>query len=188
LSIQINNQKMTNSEKIKTAFERNEQVLTKQPGLGQKTGKVSVHLKNGLCCEVESGPWKFRSDMSQKVGGTATAPSPGVYEAGALGSCIAIMAKMWAAKLDVTINDINVEVAFDTDMSMLFGVNDIPSHWKAIRYKVHVESNAPEADIRKVLDLAHDHSHVRGDLEHAFHIERTIEIVKQKVDTSLSGV
>lgn len=179
---------MTNSEKIKTAFERNEQVLTKQPGLGQKTGKVSVHLKNGLCCEVESGPWKFRSDMSQKVGGTATAPSPGVYEAGALGSCIAIMAKMWAAKLDVTINDINVEVAFDTDMSMLFGVNDIPSHWKAIRYKVHVESNAPEADIRKVLDLAHDHSHVRGDLEHAFQIERTIEIVKQKVDTSLSGV
>ena len=174
---------MTSSEKIKTAFERNEQVLTKQPGLGQKTGKVSVHLKNGLCCEVESGPWKFRSDMSEKVGGTATAPSPGIYEAGALGSCIAIMAKMWAAKLDVTITHIEIEVEFDTDMSMLFGVNDIPSHWKAIRYNVHVESNAPEADIRKVLDLAHNHSHVRGDLEHAFHIERKIKITKQKTDT-----
>jgi uncharacterized OsmC-like protein len=179
---------MTTSEKIKTAFERNEQALTRQPGLGQKTGKASVHLKHGLCCEVESGPWKFRSDMSEKVGGTATAPSPGIYEAGALASCIAIMAKMWAAKLDVTINDINVEVEFDTDMSMLFGVNDIPCHWKAIRYLVNIESDAPEEDIRKVLDLAHDHSHVRGDLEHEFHVERTIKIVKQKVDTSFSGV
>ena len=171
---------MTTSEKIKTAFERNEQALKRQPGLGEKTGKVTINLKDGLCCEVESGPWKFKSDMSEKTGGTASAPSPGIYEAGALGSCIAIMAKMWAAKLDVPINEIKIEVEFDTDMSMLFGVNGAPSHWKAIRYQVNVESDAPEADIHNVLDLAHNHSHVRGDLEHAFHIERKIKIVKPK--------
>lgn len=163
---------MKDMEKIKEAFERNEKVLLKQPLLGKKSGTVKASLKEGLGCHVESGCWKFSSDMPVKVGGEQTAPPPGIYVAGALGSCIAIMAKMWAAKLDIPMKNIEIEVSYEADMSMLFGVNDVPAHWKSISYVATVESNAPEKEIQKVLDLAHKHSHVRGDLEHAFHIER----------------
>lgn len=174
---------MTTSEKIKTAFERNEHALIRQPGLGYKTGKVKVSSAHGLSCEIDSGSWKFKCDMGEKLGGNETGPSPSAYEAGALGSCIAIMAKLWAAKLGVPINHIEIEVEYDTDMSLLFGVNGAPSHWTAIRYQANVESDAPEEDIRQVLNLAHNHSHVRGDLEYAFHIERKVKIVKKKRGT-----
>lgn len=171
---------MKDREKIKEAFERNEKVLLKQPSLGKKSGTVKVNLSKGVCCHVESGCWKFTSDMPVKVGGEQTAPSPGIYVAGALGSCIAIMAKMWASRLDIPIKSIEIEVYYETDMSMLFGVNDVPAHWKSISYVATVKSNANEKEIQKVLDLAHKYSHVRGDLEHAFHIERAGYILTTK--------
>jgi uncharacterized OsmC-like protein len=163
---------MATSANIKEAFERNQRALLRQPALGKKYGKVKVSLKDGLCCQVESGCWKFISDMPVNVGGDQTAPAPGLYVAGALGSCIAIMAKMWASKLDIPVKNIEIEVSYESDMSMLFGVNDVPARWKSISYTAYVESNASEEDIQKVLELAHSHSHVRGDLEHAFCIER----------------
>lgn len=163
---------MKDSGKIKEAFQRNEQALLRQPLLGQKSGTVKVRLENGLRCEVEGSGWKFTSDMSVKVGGEQSAPPPGFYVAGALGSCIAIMAKMWASKLDIPIESIEIDVSYEADMSMLFGVNGVPAHWKKIAYSASVDSPASEEDIQKVLELAHKHSHIRGDLEYAFHIER----------------
>lgn len=158
--------------KIKAAFERNERALLKRPALGNKSGAVHVSLKEGLRCQVESGCWKFTSDMPVKVGGDQTAPPPGIYVAGALGSCLAIMAKMWAAKLNIPIKAIDIEVVYEADMRMLFGVDHVPARWKSISYIAHVESEASDKDIEKVLALAHEHSHVRGDLEHAFVVER----------------
>lgn len=163
---------MKDLKKIKEAFERNEQALLRQPSLGQKSGTVKVRLEKGLRCEVKGVCWQFASDMSVKVGGDQTAPSPGFYVAGALGSCIAIMAKMWASKLDIPIKSIEIDVSYEADMRMLFGVDDIPARWKNISYTARIDSPASEENIQKVLELAHRHSHVRGDLEHAFRIER----------------
>lgn len=163
---------MKDMKKIKEAFERNEQALLRQPSLGQKSGTVKVRLDKGLRCEIEGVCWQFASDMPVKVGGDQTAPSPGFYVAGALGSCIAIMAKMWASRLDIPIKSIEIDVFYEVDMSMLFGVNDTPARWKSISYEARVNSPASEKDIQKVLELAHQYSHVRGDLEYAFHIRR----------------
>lgn len=117
---------MADVQTIRTAFEHNEAALKQRPSAGRKTGKVKVCSQDGLACEIESGPWTFSADMPKQVGGGETAPTSGIYEAGALGSCLTIMARMWAAKLDM------------------------PTHWSAIRYRVTVESDAPEADVRRV--------------------------------------
>lgn len=174
---------MADTKIIKAAFERNEQALKKQPQLGQKTGKVAVRSIEGLACEIESGPWKFKADMPTQVGGEAQAPTPGLYEAGALGSCIAIMAKMWAAKLNVPIDKLDIEVEFNADTRFLFDVDNTPAYWSAISYHISVESDAPEADIMRVLDKAHRQSHVRGDFEHPHHLKRKITIKKAVSET-----
>lgn len=174
---------MTNKE-IKAAFERNEQALSRNPLLGKKTGKVKVAGGNGLACEIESGPWKLKTDMPKQVGGSETAPTPGILEAGALGSCIVTMVKMWAAKFDTHIDNIEVEVEFDADVRYLFAVGNAPTHWGAIRYQITVESPASEEDVMRVLDAAHKQSHLRGDFEHAFTVGREIRIVKtDKIQT-----
>lgn len=172
---------MDTQETLKTAFERNAAALSKRPSLGQKTGKVSVLSTAGLACEITSGSWRFKADMLAKVGGTETGPSPGIFEAGALGSCIAIMTKMWGAKLDVPIDKVEVEVEFDADTRFLYGLDEVPSHWSAIRYHITVESSASKEEVRRVLDYAHRQSHVRGDFEYGHKIDRKITIKSSKL-------
>ncbi len=166
------------TERIKTAFERTETALKKRPSLGQKTGKVTVRSTEGLTCEIENKGWKFKADMPVQMGGNETAPTPGTYEAAALGSCITILVNMWAAKLDVPVDTVETEVTFEADTSCLFNVNNVPARWQSIRYHIRVESTAPEADVMRVLDAAHNQSHVRGDFEHPFTVGREVTITK----------
>lgn len=173
---------MANSKTIKRAFERTEKAFKEKPSLAQKTGHVKVSSRDGLTCEVEAGSFKFKADMPKAVGGEESAPTPGMYEAAALGSCITIMAKMWAAKMDVPIDVIQVDVEFDMDKRFLFGIDGVPAHWSAIRYHISVESTATEEEVMRVLDKAHNHSHVRGDFEHPFEIKRKISIIKSSSD------
>lgn len=167
---------MRNQKTIKKAFNRCQIALKTFPFLGQKNEKVMVRSGKGLTCEVDCGSFKYNVDMPPQVGGDATAPTPGKYEAGALGSCVSIMVRMWAAKLEVPIESVKVEVEYETDRRFLFNIGNVPSHWKSIGYNISVTSTAPEEDVIQVLDLAHRQSHVRGDFEHAFDIKRTITI------------
>ena len=176
---------MTHQETIKKAFERCELVLKMLPFLGQKSEKVTVRSGKGLACEVECESGRYNIDMPSQVGGAGTAPTPGEYEAGALGSCVSIMTRMWAAKLEVPIISIKVEVEYEADRRFLFDIGDVAPHWKSLSYKITIESSAPEEDVMRVLDLAHRQSHVRGDFEHAFDIKRTVMInAPKKVTTT----
>ncbi len=63
--------------------------------------------------------------MSQTAGGTSVGPSPGVLGRGALGSCLAIGCAMWAARLGVPIDALEVEVEADYDSRGELGVSDV---------------------------------------------------------------
>ena len=146
-------------EKIKTAFERNAKAIAHSRSLGRKTGTSKTMVRDGLTCDVQEGDWKFSVDMPGSVGGNGTAPSPGVYGRAALGSCLAICYMMYAAKLGVVINSLEVEVQADFDHAVLFDVTDeIPAGYLEVRYTITVESDAPEKDILKVLDEGDVHS------------------------------
>ena len=168
---------MAEARVIKEAFLRNAEVLAAKPAARLSTGRVEVHMREGLTCDIVSGPWTLRVDMPEAVGGEASGPRPGVLAAGALGSCLAIMVGLWAARLDVSIGPVTVEVEFDSDARVLFGVGDVPPRWKSLRYILTVESDAPEEEIRRVVELAHRQSHVRGDFEHPFAVGREVRIV-----------
>lgn len=167
---------MADQKNIKKAFNRCKIALKAFPFLGQKNEKVTVRSSEGLTCEVDCGSLKYKVDMPSQVGGGATAPTPGKYEAGALGSCISIMVRMWAAKLNVPIESVKVEVEYKTDRRFLFDIGNVSPHWKSLGYNITVVSSAAETDIMRVLDLAHQQSHVRGDFEHAFNVKRTVSI------------
>ncbi len=140
------------SEKIKNAFERTVKALSLRPSLGLGTGKSKARISNGLTCEIEEGPWRLVADMPEQVGGNAAGPTPGVYGRAALGSCLAIGYMMQAAKLSVPISSLEVEVHADYDDGALFGVTAVPPGYLEVRYVVTIESDAPHADILRVLD------------------------------------
>jgi hypothetical protein len=65
---------------------------------------------------------------------------------------------MWAAQLNVPLHQIAVEVQADTDLRGMYGAENIPAGYSAVRYVVSARSPAAPAAIRRVLDIAEAHS------------------------------
>ena len=149
---------MIESEKIKSAFERNAEALTKRPGIGQGTAVTKVRVQNGLTCEIEEGSWKFVADMAEKHGGNNKGPNPGIYGRAALGSCLAIGYVRWAAKLQVPLSKLEVEVQADYDALPEYALTNNSADYREIRYIITVESPAQEKEILALIDKADAHS------------------------------
>ena len=149
---------MSDMEGIKTAFERQTKALTLRPTIGQGTAVTKVRVREGLTCDIEEGSWQLTADMNPKWGGNAKGPTPGTFGRAALGSCLAMGYMMWAARLDVAISDIEVEVQVDYDTRGTCGVADVPAGYTEVRYLVTVSSPAPKEDVMRVLDAADAHS------------------------------
>jgi uncharacterized OsmC-like protein len=114
-------------EAIRIAFERCAKALTLRPSIGKSTGVSRTRVRGGLLCEIEEGPWRLTADMGVQVGGTGTAPTPGVFGRAAFGSCLAVCYMMHAARLGVPITSLEIEVQSDYDNAALFAVGTSPA-------------------------------------------------------------
>jgi hypothetical protein len=66
---------------------------------------------------------------------------------------------VWAARLGVPIDALEVEVRGDYDSRGELGLADnVPPGYLQVRYRVTVTSPAPEADVQRVLDIADKYS------------------------------
>ena len=111
-------------------------------------------------------------------GGTNAGPTPGVLGRGALGSCLAVGYGMWAARLGVPIDALEVRVEADFDSRGELGVSDtVPPGYSQVRYFVTVSSRAPEADVRRVIDTADKYSPYRDVFARAHDVRRELTIV-----------
>jgi uncharacterized OsmC-like protein len=145
---------MDNQAPIRTAIERNVKAVSLRPGIGQGTARTRARLQPGLACEVTEGPYAFTVGMTEKYGGTGAGPNPGVFGRGTVAACLTIGFSMWAARLGVPLSGLEVEVEADYDVRGELGVDEsVPPGYLAMRYRITVESDAPEADIRRLTDV-----------------------------------
>lgn len=146
---------MTQSgEEIKTVLDRNVRALELRPSIGQGTAVTKVRLQAGLACQIEEGNWRLTADMSPKSGGTNTGPNPGVFGRASLGSCLAIGYAMWAARAGVAIRSLEVEVQTDYDTRADYGLSGVKPGYRQVRCIVTIDSDAPEEELRRVMDQA----------------------------------
>lgn len=171
---------MADPKTIKKAFERNKKLLTIKPSKGQYTTTTRVRLYDGTSCEVEHGSWKFTADIGETEGGNDAGPGPSVLERAALGSCLAIGYAKYAALLDVPIDSLEVEVEADVDARGAYGIDNVTPGYEALRYRVIVESIAPEETIRNVIEKADEHSPVLKNFTRPVSVEREVKLVKRQ--------
>ncbi len=171
---------------IKAAFERNARAIAHSPSIGKKTATTRITVRNGTTCEVEAAHWKFLCDVGPQQGGNDAGPGPGIFERAALGSCLAIGYVTWAAVMGVPLEHLEIQVESDFDAAGQFAVGDAQPGWDRIRYRVVVQSSAPEEDVMRVIEKADQHSPVRDDFARPIPIERLIEFsrVDEHVSTS----
>ncbi len=164
---------------IRTALERNDKVVKARPSVGQGTAVTKVTLRPGLSCEVEEGPWRLTVGMTEKYGGLNNGPNPGVYGRAALGSCLAIGYSMWAARLDVPIRALTVEVRARYDARGELGVDDtVRPGYEHIVCVVTVDTDAPDDLVHRMLDTADRYSSWLDDLRHPVPVSREVRIVR----------
>ena len=150
---------MADPSKIREITERNAKSLTLKPTRGHLTGVTKARMVDGLRCEIEEGSWKLAADMPIKAGGEDTAPTPGMLGRGALASCLAIGISMWAARLGVPLDALEVEVQADFDARGQLGVGDhVPPGYREVRYVVSIDSPASAQAVAELLDTAERHS------------------------------
>jgi len=174
---------MQEAEKIKLSVERTIKALSLKPSLGKGTGRSRARITNGLTCEIQEGKWKFVADMPESVGGNAQGPTPGVYGRAAFGSCLAIGYMMSAAKMNIPIILLEVEVEADYDDGALFGTSNVDPGYSEVRYLVTVESDATEQDILKMLDDADLHSPYLDVFSRGQKCKREVRIVSPKLQS-----
>lgn len=172
---------MDGDETIRVALERNAQAVALRPAIGHGTAVTRARLGPRLTCEVEEGPWRLVVGMSEKSGGTNAGPNPGVLGRAALGTCLAIGYGMWAARLGVPLDSLEVEVQADYDVRGELGVSDeVPPGYGEMRYAVTVESVAPEAAVLHVLDTADRYSSYRDNYARAVTLRRSVRLTAPK--------
>jgi uncharacterized OsmC-like protein len=173
---------MNESEKIRLAFDRSHKALSLKPSLGLGTGISVTKITNGLGCEITEGNWQLKADMPEAAGGGASAPTPGVYGRAALGSCLAIGYIMRAAKNNIQIDALEVEVQATYDDGALFGATiDNPPGYINVKYIVTIESEAAEKEILELLDEADRHSPYLDVFSRAQPCKREVKIISPKM-------
>ena len=167
---------------IREALERNVKAVSLRPGVAKGTAKTKAVLHAGLDCTVTEGPYELKVSMSEKYGGHGDGPNPGVLGRGALASCLAIGYGMWAARLGVSCDAIEVEVQAPYDVRGELGVaEDVRPGYVEIRYVVTVTSASSEEDVLRVLDTADRRSSYRDIFANGMPLTREVRITAPTV-------
>jgi len=170
---------MHDAPRIKEALERNVKAVTLRASVGQGTAKTKATLRPGLAVDVEEGPFRFVVGMHEKYGGTNAGPNPGVLGRASLASCLAIGYGMWAARLGVPIDALEVVVEADYDVRGELGASDdVPPGYLEMRYVVHVSSPAPRAEVEQMLETAERCSSYVDNFARAIPLQRDVHITK----------
>ncbi len=151
-------------------------MLALKPNRGHLTGVTKAQLVDGLRCEIEEGPWRLAADMPAKAGGDETAPTPGMLGRGALASCLVIGISMWAARLGIPIDGLEVEVQADFDVRGEMGVGDVKAGYQEVRYLVSIDSPASTEALTELLETTERHSPYMDVFSRAQNMKRIVRL------------
>ncbi|HTI35521.1 MAG TPA: OsmC family protein, partial [Miltoncostaea sp.] len=94
------------------------------PAHGRLTLAVSGGLVEGVRCTATARGHTLDVDEPTMIGGTDAGPNPVELVLAALGTCQAITYRVWAAMLDIRLDDVLFETEGDIDLNGLFGLQE----------------------------------------------------------------
>jgi uncharacterized OsmC-like protein len=157
----------------KASFQQRSAALLGTPTAQESRAKVG--LAYGLVCEVDLEDRRLRVDLPRSDGGTGSGPHPGQLMRASVASCLVIGYRLWAARLDVALHDVQLELRCEFDERGQLGLDDgVAVGWQRMHWDVTLVSDAAEAELRRVVDVAHRHNPMLANLNQA--IARTFEV------------
>ncbi len=142
-----------------------------------RDGAASAVIEDGLRTRVTAPDGaSVVTDMSEGIGGGATAPSPGWLLRAANASCIATLIAMRAAELGVRLDGLEVVVDSESDDAGILDVDaSVPAGPLSMRVVVRVDgASVPDADVREIVAWGVAHCPVCDAIKRALPV--TVEV------------
>jgi uncharacterized OsmC-like protein len=110
----------------------------------------------GLACHVVEPPNRtLRVDVPVDHGGTNAGPHPGQLMRASIGACLAIGYTIWAARMEVPLDRVVLELTCDFDARGQLGIAaEVAVGWQRLVVDVTIMSVAAAADVRRVVQTA----------------------------------
>ncbi|MGX4585344.1 OsmC family protein [Paenibacillus chitinolyticus] len=120
------------------------------------TFKASAHLQEGVVVKVSSRNFEFTIDEPKSLGGTDTGMNPVEVLLGSLGACQSIVARVYAKKFNINLEDFRVEVEGDLDLDGFFKKADVRPGYSDIRYTFYIKTDAPRERVEEFVKFVEE--------------------------------
>lgn len=112
-----------------------------------QTFKASAILKDNVLVETEARGHKLIIDEPENLGGSDKGMSPVEVVLAGLGACQSIVARIYAEKFKINLDEFNVDVEGDLDLDGFLGKSDVRPGFSTIRYTYTIETDASKENV-----------------------------------------
>ena len=125
-------------------------IWQEQPDKAQSAPTVKA-CADGSQAVLEAGPFTWRADLPQPLGGTNEAPSPTALLLGALAGCAVVFIRdTLAPQLGIQVDAVEATAQCDADARGLLGMDGVAPDLRNIRLDIQVQSPAGESGIQEL--------------------------------------
>lgn len=150
-------------------------LFEEQPEKAKSTPTVKARA-DGAQAAMEAGPFSWRSDLPEPIGGTNQAPSPTALLLGALAGCaVAFIRDTLAPQLGVRVDAVEATARCEADTRGLLGMAGAEPDLKNIRLDVTVQSPDSEGEVQKLYDAWRERCPIYLALTEAMNVSLSME-------------
>ena len=126
----------------------------KEPGSAVVTLRAEGRVGEGIACRVDTGKALVEAGLHPATGGSGTQACSGDMLLEALVACAGVTLKAVATALGINLKDAAVHAEGDLDFRGTLGVaKDAPVGFREIRLRFELDTDAPEEQKRKLVEL-----------------------------------
>lgn len=118
-----------------------------------QTFKATAHLKDGVQVVTRARQFELVIDEPKSLGGTDTGMNPVEALLASLGACQSIVARVYAPKFDVVLEDFRVDVEGDLDLDGFFNRSEVRPGYSDIRYTFYIKTPSPAEQVERFVEF-----------------------------------
>ncbi|MFB0842788.1 OsmC family protein [Paenibacillus oleatilyticus] len=116
-----------------------------------QTFKATAHLQDGVKVKARSRQFELTIDEPKSLGGTDTGMNPVEALLASLGACQSIVARVYAPKFGVKLDDFQVDVEGDLDLDGFFNRSKVRPGYSEIRYTFRIKTDSPKDKVEEFI-------------------------------------
>ncbi|MFF2886355.1 OsmC family protein [Paenibacillus sp. NPDC057967] len=136
-----------------------------------KTFKATAQLQDGVKVLTKARQFELLIDEPQSLGGTDTGMNPVEALLASLGACQSIVARVYAPKFEVQLEDFRVDVEGELDLDGFFNRSEVRPGYSDIRYTFYIKTNSPQEKVEAFVQFLESKCPVGDTIAHPVNLK-----------------